>query len=97
MIDTLSPTPWWMETASAGPALCRERWQPDDPAPGGIADPGLGPIGRGVDIYLRQIAAAVRDGEVVEVPHLGRLRLADIGRGVLFDPAPGLLGRGVGD
>jgi hypothetical protein len=70
------------------PALCRDRWT-DWPA---VGDPaGLGPIARGVDCYLRQLAAAVRDGDEVSVPHLGRLRRAGPGR-VRFDPAPGLLG-----
>ena len=75
------------------PALCRDRWT-DSPALGdpAIGDPaGLGPIARGVDCYLRQLAAAVRDGDEVSVPHLGRLRRAGPGR-VRFDPAPGLLG-----
>jgi len=83
--DDLGATPWWMETDGPDPAPCRDRWAPD-PAPGTIS--------RGIDLYLRAVAAAVRDGEAVDLPHLGRLRLADIGRGVVFDPAPGLLAWG---
>jgi hypothetical protein len=98
--DTLGVTPWWMDGDGAGPALCRERWRATDAdAPSGaLADPGLGPIGLGVDCYLRAVAGALRDGEVVELPHLGRLRLADLGRGVVFEAAPGLAGElaGVG-
>lgn len=81
-IETGRPgeAPW---AAAEAPALCADRYA--------LADPGLGPIVLGVDCYLRAIAGAVRDGEVVELPHLGRLRRLDLGRGVVFEAAPGLL------
>lgn len=75
------------------------RYTPDEPRTariGNLDTPlGAGTVRVAVDVYLAQVAAAVAEGQAVEVPHLGRLRLGAIDS-IIFEPAPGLLPNGDG-
>lgn len=81
---TGQPERWDGDVVRALPAVPRRRRRCTAPL-----EPGL--IGALIDVYLAAVAATVRDGQPVDLPHLGRLRLGSVGE-VILDPLPGLVG-----
>ena len=92
-----------VQTVALDAPPCHDRWGRDaysdlgqtpwwmDDAPAGTQPPRVGLATGIVRVYLAAVAAAVRDGDAIDLPHLGRLTRTPDGA-IQFAAHPSLTG-----